>query len=89
MAHVIQDGEGPLPGLSGSPQFAGVMLGVTEMSEGHRFSWAVAELSGDAKCALVALGGLSQVAELVLGVAKAVPDISLENAVTSLRIEVE
>jgi hypothetical protein len=42
------------------------MLGVTEVGEGHRFSWAVAEFSGDAERALVALGGLGKVAKLVL-----------------------
>ena len=42
-----------------------------------------------AECALVAGGGLGKVAEMVLGVAEAVPDVSLENAVTGLSVEGE
>lgn len=51
-----------MPRLLGSPQFAGIMLGVTKIAEGQCLSWAVAEFPGEAKCALVARGGLGKVA---------------------------
>ena len=47
MAQVIQDDESKLPGLLGLRQLAGVVVGVTEVGENHRFGWAVAEFPGD------------------------------------------
>src|ERR1700730_15435100 len=87
MAQVIQDDQSKLPGLLGLRQLAGVVVGVAGGGESRRFGWAVAEFPGGAERRLVADAGLGKVAEMMLGVAEAVPDVSFENAVTDLSVE--
>ena len=73
MLDFLEDDERLLPGLAGLRQLAGGVVGVTEVGESVRFVEAVAEFPEDAERTLVAGGGFGEVAELVLGVAQAVP----------------
>jgi hypothetical protein len=62
VVQVFEDGERLLPGLAGLRQVAGGVMGVAEVSEGDRFTPAVAEFPDDAKRTLVARGGSGEVA---------------------------
>src|SRR5262245_20668474 len=89
MPQVFEDGQRLLPGLPGLGQLAGVVAGIGNVGERFCFLPAVAELAGDAEGALVAGGGFAEVAQVVLGIALAVPGSSLQAAVTDLCVESE
>src|SRR5215469_3098855 len=78
---VFEDGEGLLPGLPGLGRLAGGVAGVAEVGEGLCFVEAVAGSPVQTEGTLVAGGGFVEVAQMVLGVSQAVPDISLGPAV--------
>src|SRR5437762_856444 len=61
------------PGGAGMVGPAGGVLGVPEAGEGVGFGVAVAEVAEQGEGVLVAVGGLGVVAEVVVGVADAVP----------------
>lgn len=89
MLDVFEDGERLLPGLPRLREITGGITGVTEVGEGVRFNPAVTEFPGDAERALIAGGGFGKVAQMVLGVAQAVPRMSLTSAVAGFRAEGE
>ena len=89
MLDVLEDGQRLLPCLAGLGQFASVMTSISNVDESVRFMPAVAEFTGDAEGALVAGGGFAEVAEMVLGVAQAVPGSCLEAAVADFCVEGE
>ena len=73
MLEVLEDGERLLPGLPGLRQLAGGAMGVAEVGEGLRLIPAVAESLAMPMRRSVAGGGFGKVAQMVLGVAQAVP----------------
>src|SRR5215469_2634129 len=70
-------------------QVAAGVQDVGDTGEGGRLEVTVADLPGDAQCALVAGGGFGQVAEMLLGVAQVAPDISLKLVVATFSVERE
>jgi hypothetical protein len=89
MAQVVEDLQSLLPGLHGGLELAVGLPGVTEVAQSNGFVEAVGKFAVQAECPLVAGGGLSEVAEVVLGVAQAVPGSCLALAVPDLRAEGE
>lgn len=65
------------------------MAGVPEVGESIRFEISVAYLPRDSEGALVVGGGFGEVAQLVFGVAQAVPGMSLEPAIADFCVEGE
>jgi hypothetical protein len=89
MLHILEDGKRLLPGLPGLRQLASGMARAAEVGENIGFIEAVAEFPEDVERALIGGGCFAKAAEMVLGVAQAVPGISLEMAVADFRAEVE
>jgi hypothetical protein len=86
---VLEDGQRLLPSLPSLRQLGGSMMGVTEVGERVRFIEAVSGFPEDTDRAMVAGGGFGGVAQMVLGVSQAVPDLSLEPAVADFRAQGE
>jgi hypothetical protein len=89
MLDVLEDGERLQPSLARFREIVGGVAGVAEVGEGVRFDPAVAEFPGYGERALIAVDGFGKVAEMVLGVAQAVPRMSLASAVTGFRADGE
>ena len=85
MLQILEDSQRLLPGLPGLGQLAKTLTGVPEPSEGLCFLEAVADFAVQAERALVAGGSLGEVAQMVLGIPQAVPDLSLDPAVDGFR----
>ena len=89
MLEVVEDGEGLLPGFPGGQQLASGAADIAEVGEGIGLSPAVAGGLEDGQRALIAGGGLAEVAGMVFGVAQAVPDAALEVAAAVAGVERE
>src|ERR1051326_1861318 len=84
---VIEDAHCLLPGLPCSLYVAGGAAGVTQVGEDLGFVETVTEFPEQTQCALVTVGGVAMVADLVLDVAEAVPDVCLAAAVPQLMVQ--
>ena len=73
--------------MGGFQQVLGGVVDVAEMGEHLGFLVAVAEFPEDIQSATVAVGGVGEVAELVLGVAEAVPGVRLAEPVAQLEAQ--
>ena len=89
MLDVFEDGERLLPGLPCLREITGDITGVTEVGEGVRFNPAVTEFPGDVERVFIAGDGFGKVAQMMLGVAQAVPRMALTSAVASFCTEGE
>src|SRR2546421_4903531 len=73
VVHFVEDGQGLLPGVAGGLRVAGGVVGVAEVGEGVGLVVAVAGVPDQSEGVLVAGDGLGVLAEVVVGVAQAVP----------------
>ncbi len=81
---MVEDGQGLLPGVAGRRMVADRLVGVAEVGEDGCFDVPVAEVPGQVEGVLVAGDGLDVVAQVVVGVAEAVPGGALPLAVVEL-----
>lgn len=70
---VVEDSQRLLPGLAGLGRLARGVVGVADVDERVRFIVRGAGIAVHTERALVAGGGLGEVAQVVLGVSQAVP----------------
>lgn len=80
MVKFVEDVQRLLPGVAGTYRIYG-RAGVTEVSQNVGLAEPVAEFPGQAKGMLVADGRLSVAAQVVLGIAEAVPRVRFATAV--------
>lgn len=80
VAQVVEDVQGLLPGSPGVLLVTGRITGVAEVGEDLGFVEAVPEFPEKEETALVAVGGVAMVTELVLDVAEAVRGVCLLDA---------
>ena len=87
IAQVLEDQERLLPDLPGLREMAGRLAGLAEVGEGFRLGEAVAGFPVQAERALIAGGGVAEVAQMVLRVPQAVPHISVQPVVADFRAQ--
>ena len=73
VVELVADGQGVLVGVAGGVGVVGGVVSVAEAGEGGGFLVVVAEVAELVEGVVVAGGGLGVVAEVVVGVAEAVP----------------
>jgi hypothetical protein len=84
VAKVAEDCLGALIGVASAIQVTRGLEGVTEMNESIGFVVAVAHVFINGERMVKAVGSLLMLAELPIGVAKAIPSICLATAVANL-----
>jgi hypothetical protein len=86
---LIEDVQGLLPGVACGVGMTRGVMSVADVDERGRFGPAVPEVAEHGERLFVAAGGAGVLAELVVGVAEAVPGVRLAGPVAKLLLQGE
>src|ERR1700733_9763908 len=89
VAQVVEDVQGQAPGVVGPLRISYSVVGVAEVGEDRGFIEPIGEFAEDAKGTAVTVDGLEEAAEVMLGVADAVPGVCLAATVADLTVQCE